>query len=45
MLERNLISVSQLMDGGMKTTFDADVCKIAKGAMVMAPREEGKHPL
>jgi len=35
-LKRNLISVGQLVDGGMKTTFDGDVCMITKGAMVMA---------
>ena len=35
-LKRNLISIRQLMDGGMKTTFDGDVCKITKGAMVIA---------
>ena len=35
-LKRNLISVGQLADGGMKTIFDDDVCKITKGAMVMA---------
>ena len=29
-LKRNLISISQLADGGMKTTFDGDVCKITK---------------
>ena len=32
-LKRNLISVGQLTDGGMKITFDGDVCKITKGAM------------
>ena len=35
-LKRNLISVEQLADEGMETTFDSDVCKITKGAMVMA---------
>ena len=35
-LKRNLISVGQLEDGEMKTTFDGDVCKITKGTMVMA---------
>ena len=39
-LKRNLISVGQLADGGMKTTFDVDVCKITKGAMVMAHRKK-----
>jgi len=34
-LKRNLISVGQLADRGMKTTFDDDECKITKGAMVM----------
>ena len=29
-LKRNLISVGQLVDGGMKTIFDDDVCKITK---------------
>jgi len=27
-LKRNLISVRQLADKGMKTTFDGDICKI-----------------
>jgi len=41
-LKRNLISVGQLADGGMKTTFDGDVCKITKGAMVMThDKKEG----
>jgi len=31
-----LIFVGQLADGGMKTTFNGDVCKITKGTMVMA---------
>ena len=35
-LKINLISVGQLVDGGMKTTFDDDICKITKGVMVMA---------
>ena len=35
-LKRNLISVGKLTDGGMKTTFDGDICIITKGAMVMA---------
>jgi len=35
-LKRKLIFVSQLMDEGMKITFDGDVCKITKVAMVMA---------
>jgi len=35
-LKRNLISDGQLVNGGMKTTFDGDVCKITKVAMVMA---------
>ena len=34
-LKRNLISIRQLADGGIKTTFNCDVCKITKGAMVM----------
>jgi len=29
-LKRNLIFVRQLADGGMKTTFDGDICKITK---------------
>ena len=41
-LKINLISVGQLEDGGMMTTFDGDVCKITKGAMVMAhDKKEG----
>jgi len=40
-LKRNLISIGQLADGGMKTTFDGNVCKITKGAMVMAHGKEG----
>ena len=39
-LKRNLISIGQLADGGMKTTFDGNVCKITKGAMVMAHRKK-----
>ena len=39
-LKRNLISVGQLADGGMKTTFDGDVCKINKCAMVMSHRKK-----
>jgi len=39
-LKRNLISVRQLANRGMKTTFDGDVCKITKGAMVMAHGEK-----
>ena len=35
-LKRNMISVSQLPNGGMKTTFNDDVCKIMNGALVMA---------
>ena len=35
-LKRNLISISQLMDGGTKITFNVAVCKITKGAMVIA---------
>ena len=35
-LKRNLISVGDLMDREMKTTFNGDVCKITKGSMVMA---------
>jgi len=38
-LKRNLISVRQLADGGMKSTFDGDVCKITKGAMMIWPTE------
>ena len=34
-LKKNLISVGQLADVGMKTVFDGDVYKITKGAMVM----------
>jgi len=33
-LKRNQISIDQLADGGMKTTFEGDVCKITKGTMV-----------
>ena len=40
-LKKNLISVDQIANGGMKTTFDGDVCKIMKGAMVMARGKEG----
>jgi len=35
-LKKNLIYIGQLMDGGMQTTVDGDVCKITKGVMVMA---------
>ena len=41
-LKKNLISVGQLADVGMKTVFDGDVCKITKGVMVMAhEKKEG----
>ena len=41
-LKRNLISVGQFTAGGMKTTFDGDVCKITEGVMVMAyDKKEG----
>ena len=39
-LKKNLIFIGQLVDGGMKITFDGDVCKITKGAMVMAHDEK-----
>jgi len=35
-LKRNLISIGHHANGGMKTTFDGDVCKITKSAMMMA---------
>ena len=35
-LKRNLITIYQLADGGKKITFDGDVRKSMKGAMVMA---------
>jgi len=35
-MKRNLIFVGQPADGGMKPTFDGDICKITKGVMVMA---------
>ena len=37
-LKRNLISVGQLADIGMKTTFDDDVCKIV---VVAQDKKEG----
>jgi len=42
-LKRNLTSVGQLAaGGGMKTTFDGNVCKITKGVPVMAhDKKEG----
>ena len=41
-LKRYLISVGQLVDEGMKTTFDVDVCKITKSVMVMTlEKKEG----
>jgi len=42
-LKRNLISVGQLTNERMKTTFDGDVCKIKKGTTVMA--HGGRYPL
>jgi len=39
-LNRNLISIRQLPNGGMKTTFDGDVCKITKDAVMMAHKKE-----
>ena len=35
-LKRKLISICQLADGGMKSTFYGDAYKIMKGAMEMA---------
>ena len=43
-LKRNLISVGQLADAGMKITFD-DLCKITKGAMISAHGKERRCPL
>jgi len=41
-LKRNMIFVCQLANGGMKTPFDGDMCKITKGVMVMArDKKEG----
>jgi len=41
-LKRNLISVCQLVDTGMNTTFDDDLCKITKGAMIIThDKKEG----
>ena len=41
-LKRNLTVVGQLADGGIKTTFDGDACKITKGAIVIAhSKKEG----
>ena len=41
-LKRNLIFFDQLANRRMKTTFEGDVCKIMKGAMVMAhDKKEG----
>ena len=41
-LKRNLISIGQLADREIKITFDGDVCKITKGAIVMAhDKKEG----
>jgi len=39
-LKKNLISIEQLANRGMKTTFDSDVCKTTKGAMVIAHRKK-----
>ena len=39
-----MISVGQLADGRMKTTFYSDVCKIMKGAIVMAHGEKEGTP-
>jgi len=33
-MKRNLMSIGQLADAGMKTTFDGDSCKITKGVMI-----------
>ena len=41
-LKKNLISVGHPAVGGIKITFDADICKITKSAMVMAhDKKEG----
>jgi len=40
-----MISACQLADGGMKTTFDSNVCKITKGAYGNGIRQERTYPL
>jgi len=41
-LKKNLLFVGQLTDGGMKITFNSNVCKITKGAMMIAhDKKEG----
>ena len=42
--KRNLISVGQLADAGMKTIFDGDLCKITKGAMIIV-HDKKRYPL
>jgi len=39
--EKNLTFIGQLANGGMKTTFDGDVCKITKGAIIAHGKIEG----
>jgi hypothetical protein len=34
-LERNLISVSNMSDGGVHTLFEKDSCNMVRGAMVL----------
>ena len=43
-LKKYLISVDQLANGGMKITFDGDVCKITKGAMVITHGKKKGSP-
>jgi len=38
--EKNLTSIGQLANGGMKTIFDGDVYKITKNATVMAHKKK-----
>ena len=41
-LKKNLLFVGQLTDGGMKITFNSNVCKITKSVMVKAyDKKEG----
>ena len=35
-LKRNRIFVGRLVDAGMNNTFDGNLCKITKGAMIIA---------
>jgi hypothetical protein len=42
-LERNLIYVTKMSDGGMHTLFQKDSCKMVRGAMVLMIRSLDRY--